>query len=155
MQCWNKRFLSKNCNAKVSVTNFSSPIEPNLRKLHVNKGFPSWMGLALDLFLALSWKAQKLSSHTLFVESFAPHFRIVVERIPNPNPTFFGLGAIHKPCSHFLGDFGHPPTNVDTFTPIVANFGEFSTPLPLGGYVVYECPLRPFWKSRARASTNL
>ena len=29
------------------------------------------------------------------------------------------LGVIHKPCSHFLGDFGPPlPPNVDTFIPI-------------------------------------
>ena len=64
--------LSKNYHAKVSsITNFSTPNGLNEWKLHVNKGFPSWMGLALDLFLALSWKAQKLSSHTLFVERFA------------------------------------------------------------------------------------
>ena len=31
----------------------------------------------------------------------------------------FGIGAIHKPRSHFLGDFGPPlPPNVDTFTPM-------------------------------------
>ena len=43
---------------------------------------------------------------------------IMTQAVPLIDDCFI-QGAIHKPCSHFLGDFGPPlPPNVDTFTPM-------------------------------------